>query len=149
MIILPFSYQNIISYSISITFFNLSLKDQIIINYHNFYTLTMPKYAPKPVLKKKKGKNRLQFDRITSPDIILYGINNERSVRIMEKDNTLTFRCRNEATKTEIRKAFLELYGEKIDKINTVNTVKGYKKAYVRLSEQGVALKVASEKGIL
>merc|ERR1711953_463489 len=110
----------------------------------------MPKFNPKnQILKKQKKKNNLIENRTLASDIILFGINNERSARIMEKDNTLTFRCKNDATKKEIKEAFLEIYNEKITKINTVNTMKGIKKAYIRLLDDGAALKVATEAGIL
>lgn len=110
----------------------------------------MSKFAPKKqIIRRQKNKLQLVPDRILATDIIIYGLNNERAARIMEKDNTLTFRCRNDATKLQIKNAFFELYGEEVFKINTANTVKGYKKAYIRLKGQGAALKVAADASIL
>lgn len=110
----------------------------------------MPKIKNnKQILKKTKPKLKLYTNRILSTDIILCGISNENAARIMEKDNTLSFKCRNDATKTQIKNAFIELYDQDVVKVNTANTVKGFKKAYIRLKEQGAALKVASEAGIL
>lgn len=101
------------------------------------------------VLKVQKNKLKIIPNRVLATDIIIYGLNNEKAVRVMEKDNTLSFRCKNEATKTEIKNAFIELYGQQVAKINTANTVKGYKKAYIRLKEDGAAMKVASDANIL
>lgn len=110
----------------------------------------MSKFAPKnQIVKKQRSRINLFPDRVLATDIIINGLNNERAARIMEKDNTLTFRCRNSANKLQIKKAFIELYGETVHKVNVANTVKGYKKAYIRLSQPGAALKVASDANIL
>lgn len=110
----------------------------------------MPKYHPKErLLKKDKKPPKLIANRVLATDVILFGISNERSARLMEKDNTLTFRCRTESTKLDIKSAFIELYNHEVVKVNTVNTIKGYKKAYIRLKEEGAALKVANDAEII
>lgn len=101
------------------------------------------------IVKKQRNKLNLFPDRILATDIIINGLNNERAARIMEKDNTLTFKCRNSADRKQIKKAFVELYGEAVYKVNVANTVKGYKKAYIRLRGVGAALKVARDANIL
>ncbi|KAG0438717.1 50S ribosomal protein L23 [Dictyocoela muelleri] len=86
---------------------------------------------------------------IMSEDIIRYGVKNERSARLIEKDNTLTFVVHSKATKPMIKKAFIEIYDSPVMKVNTVNTIKGYKKAYIRLKNEGAAMDVAEKAGIV
>ncbi|KAM0674086.1 hypothetical protein GVAV_002606 [Gurleya vavrai] len=82
-------------------------------------------------------------------DIIKYGLNNENVARQIEEFNTLVFICDIKATKPMIKKACQELYGCKVRKVNTLITPKGRKKAYVKLTEEGEAVNVASKVGII
>ena len=52
------------------------------------------------------------------------------------------------ATKHEIKEVIEKLYGVKVEKINTLITPKGKKKAYVKLSEFDDATDIASRMGL-
>lgn len=86
---------------------------------------------------------------LLSADIIRYGVKNERAARLIEKDNTLTFVVHAKATKPMIKKAFVEIYDSPVMKVNTVNTIRGLKKAYIRLKTEGAAMDVAEKAGIV
>jgi large subunit ribosomal protein L23 len=72
----------------------------------------------------------------------------EKTTRVAEKNNQVTFRVRNDANKAEIRKAVELLFEVKVENVTVVN-VKGkvkrfgqtlgrrsdWKKAYVKLAE--------------
>jgi len=65
----------------------------------------------------------------------------------MEKENKLTFIVRREATKKDIKRAIESLYKVKVDKVNTLITIRGEKKAYVKLSPEHSAIDLASKLG--
>ena len=81
-------------------------------------------------------------------DIVLYAISTEKAARCMEQFNTMVFYVKKTSTKPEIKQAIAELYSAKIKKVNTLINKHG-KKAYVRFAEDGVALQIASNIGII
>lgn len=107
------------------------------------------------MLKFKKTNAGALKKAITQPlsneptDIIKYGLNNESVARQIEENNTLVFICDVNSNKSEIKRAFEELYVAKVKKVNTLITPKGVKKAYIKLVEEGEAVNVASKVGII
>ncbi|KCZ79370.1 hypothetical protein H312_03239 [Anncaliia algerae PRA339] len=101
--------------------------------------------------KSKKTTNKLINAKLPtdSASLIKYGINNERTARMMEKDNTLVFACVIEATKPQIKAAVEKLYSCKVKKVRTCITFKGYKKAFVVMQEEGEAIRVANAANII
>ena len=71
------------------------------------------------------------------------------AVSLIEKENKLTFIVDIRATKADIKRAIEELYGVKVDKVNTLITPRGEKKAYVKLKPEYRAADLAVELGIL
>ncbi len=82
-------------------------------------------------------------------EIILHPHISEKSTRLIEKENTLVFVVRKDATKPEIKRAVEKAFGVKVAKVRTLITSKGYKKAYVRLKSEFSAAEVAMRLGIL
>ncbi|HDM23617.1 MAG: 50S ribosomal protein L23 [Thaumarchaeota archaeon] len=80
-------------------------------------------------------------------DVIVRLVLTEKSFRLMEKENKLTFIVRREATKKDIKRAIESLYKVKVDKVNTLITIRGEKKAYVKLSPEHSAIDLASKLG--
>lgn len=74
-----------------------------------------------------------------------YLISTEKAVGLMEIQNTLIFVVKKDATKKQIKKDIEETYGVKIDKINILNSIKGEKKAFVKLNEQFRADDIAAK----
>ena len=82
--------------------------------------------------------------------LVKYALKNERSAKIMEKDNTLVFMVDVDATKPSIKKEIEEKYNAPVMKVNTLIKFKTReKKAFVRFKEEGAAVEIAGKAGIL
>ncbi len=82
-------------------------------------------------------------------EVIIRPVHTEKALRLIERFNTLTFIVRRDATKPEIKKAVEELYDVKVEKVNTLITMTGEKKAYVKLSKEYNATDIASRIGLI
>ncbi|NPA85087.1 MAG: 50S ribosomal protein L23 [Crenarchaeota archaeon] len=82
-------------------------------------------------------------------DIIIRPLHTEKALMLIEKNNTLTFIVRRDASKPEIKYAVEKLYEVKVEKVNTLITSKGEKKAYVKLSPEYKATDIASRIGLI
>jgi large subunit ribosomal protein L23 len=81
--------------------------------------------------------------------IIIRPVISESALRKIEAENKLTFIVDRNANKHLIKWAVEKLFNVKVDKVNTLITTKGEKKAYVKLSSEYSASDVASKMGIL
>ncbi|RLE82645.1 MAG: 50S ribosomal protein L23 [Thermoprotei archaeon] len=81
--------------------------------------------------------------------VIIRPVVTEKAIAKIEKDNTLTLIVDRKATKHQIIRAVEEIFGVKVEKINTLISPKGYKKAYVKLKPEYKASDIASRLGIL
>lgn len=72
----------------------------------------------------------------------------EKDFELIEKENKLVLWVDLRATKKQIKEAIEILYNVRVDKVNTLITPKGTKKAYVRLSEFDDATDIASRMGL-
>ncbi len=82
-------------------------------------------------------------------ETILYPVMTEVTSRILETENKLVFIVNIKAKKTEIKRAVQELYEVRVEKINTLITPRGEKKAFVKLHPDYNAADVAIKLGIL
>ncbi len=73
----------------------------------------------------------------------------EKASILLETQNTLTLIVRRDATKHQIKRAVEKLYGVKVEKVRTLITPKGYKKAYVKLSPEYSASELATRLGLV
>ena len=80
--------------------------------------------------------------------IIIRVHHTEKTTILLERNNTLTFIVRRDATKNEIKRAVEELYEVKVEKVNTLITPDGQKKAYVKLAPEYKAEDIASRLGV-
>ncbi len=80
---------------------------------------------------------------------IQYPLLTEKAVGLIEKENKLIFIVDEVANKEEIKKAFEELYAVKIAKINIIKSVKGKKKAYIKLADPYKAADLATKLKII
>ncbi len=81
-------------------------------------------------------------------DIIKHPHLSEKSVGMVDEENTLVFVVNEEANKPMVKNAVEELFDVEVKKVNTQNTVKGNKRAYVRLEPGYEALDVATKLGM-
>jgi large subunit ribosomal protein L23 len=82
-------------------------------------------------------------------EVIIRPLMSEKALRLVEELNTLTFIVRRDANKHEIKRAVERLYGVKVEKVNTLITPQGEKKAYVKLSKDYKASDLAAKLGLL
>jgi len=82
-------------------------------------------------------------------EVILRPVTSEKAVRLMESDNTLTLIVSQKANKLRIKKAVQELFKVKVIKVNTLNSPKNEKKAFVRLSSDDNALDIGADLGMI
>lgn len=82
------------------------------------------------------------FEVIVHPDVT------EKSMKLVEAENKLTFIVNLSSTKKDIAEAVEKLYEVKVLSVNTLITAKGRKKAYVKLAPEFKAEEVATKMGI-
>ena len=99
-----------------------------------------PKYLKKSVFRENT------FDRFS---ILLSPCTSERFYKKMEKDNTIIFYVNQKANKQQIKFAFKEAFGVKPQRVNTMNTVLGRKKAFIKLPKSNEASEIANKIGLL
>ena len=95
---------------------------------------------------KRKDVNSTKLDYTS---IIIQPVSSDKNIQKMEKENTMVFLVGDKASKVQIKEAFTKLYGYKVRSVNTLNTSKGKKKAYIRLQNDKDAMNIASKIGIL
>lgn len=82
-------------------------------------------------------------------EMILRPVTSEKAVRLMESDNKLTLIVNPKANKQKIKKAVEDLFKVKVLKVNTLNTPKNEKKAFVKLSSDDNALDIGADLGMI
>lgn len=73
----------------------------------------------------------------------------EKSVGMIERENKIVFVVDRKADKEKIKKAFEQAFEVKVEKVNTEITMKGEKKAYIKLKPESKAVDVAVKLGIV
>jgi large subunit ribosomal protein L23 len=81
--------------------------------------------------------------------IIKHPLSTEKSIRLMEAENKLIFVVDRKATKADIKKEMEEIFNVKVTSVNVQLSNKGYKKAYVRFSDDNPAIDIATHLGLL
>ena len=72
----------------------------------------------------------------------------EKTMNLIEENNEITFVVRRSANKRQIKRAFEELYDEKVSKVNTHINPKGEKVAFIKLAEEEMAEDLAVRIGV-
>ncbi len=99
-----------------------------------------PQYLRKSVI----GVNT--WDRFA---ILLAPCTSERFYKKMETENTIIFFVAPKATKKDIKLAFKEAFGVVPERVNTLNTIGGKKKAYVKIPRTTEASEIANKIGLI
>jgi large subunit ribosomal protein L23 len=73
----------------------------------------------------------------------------EKTLRLAEKENKITVIVDRTATKKQIADEIKRLYGVEVEKVNTLITPQGEKKAYVKLAKEYSAIELLSRLGLL
>jgi len=80
--------------------------------------------------------------------VIVRPVVTEKAVSLIERENRLTFIVDKRATKAEVKKAVEEMFEVEVEKVNVLFTMKGEKKAYVKLKPEYSASEVAARIGL-
>ena len=72
----------------------------------------------------------------------------EKTMNLIDANNEIAFVVRRNANKKQIKRAFVELYEEEVERVNTHITPKGDKVAYIKLVEEEMAEELAVRIGV-
>ena len=72
----------------------------------------------------------------------------EKTMNLIDENNEITFVVRRSANKMQIKRAFVDLYEEEVERVNTHITPKGEKVAYIKLVEEEMAEELAVRIGV-
>ena len=81
--------------------------------------------------------------------IIKYPLSTEKAVREMEAENCLVFIVAKDATKRTIKWAAEKAFGIKVINVRTQITMKGHKKAYVKVSADTPVADITAKLGLV
>ena len=76
-------------------------------------------------------------------------LSTEKHIRLIERENKLSFVIDKNATRDQVKREIEERFKTKVWKVNTLTDTKGRKRAYVSLLEEGAALDIATDLGLL
>ena len=80
--------------------------------------------------------------------VIIKPVVTEKAVAMIENENKLTFIVDKRANKQDIKRAVEAMFDVKVEKVNTLITMRGEKKAYVKLKPEYSASEVAARIGL-
>ena len=72
----------------------------------------------------------------------------EKTMNLIDENNEIAFVVRRSANKMQIKRAFVDLYEEEVERVNTHITTKGEKVAYIKLVEEEMAEELAVRIGV-
>jgi large subunit ribosomal protein L23 len=82
-------------------------------------------------------------------NILKHAYMTEKSIAMVEKENKIVFVVERKADKKQIKEAFEQMFDVKVEKVNTEITLKGQKKAFIKLRPEYKAADVAVKLGIV
>lgn len=82
-------------------------------------------------------------------EVIEYPHLTEKSIQLVEGENTLVFIVDPESNKNQVRSAVERQFDVSVQKVNTLNDTKNRKKAFVTLSPEDDALDIATRLGMI
>ncbi|MBI2669196.1 50S ribosomal protein L23 [Candidatus Woesearchaeota archaeon] len=81
--------------------------------------------------------------------IIKSPLSSEKSIRQIEFENKLVFAVSSDATKSDVKRAIEELFKVRVAAVNVHNSMRGIKKAYVKLRPEHLASDVSADLGLI
>jgi large subunit ribosomal protein L23 len=87
--------------------------------------------------------------KLTADEVVRYPLLSEDAVTLLEAENKVTFIVDRRSDKHDIKRAIEELYEVKVERVRTLITPEGDKKAYVKLTSDFKASDLAVRLGIL
>jgi len=87
--------------------------------------------------------------KLAAHEVVKYPLLSEDAVTLLESENKITFIVDLRSDKHDIKRAIQELYEVRVEKVNTLITPEGDKKAFVKLTSDFKAADLAVRLGIL
>ena len=87
--------------------------------------------------------------KLTVDEVVRYPLLSEDAVTLLEAENKITFIVDVRSDKHDIKRAIEQLYEVKVQRVNTLITSEGDKKAFVKLTSDFKAADLAVRLGIL
>jgi len=81
--------------------------------------------------------------------ILKYPHLTEKSISLIEKENKIVFIVDRRANKKQIKEAFEKLFEVKVDRVNTLITRRGEKKAFIKINPKFKASDIAAKLGLV
>lgn len=81
--------------------------------------------------------------------IIKYPLMTEKTTRLMQNENKLTFIVDRKSNKQAIKQAVEQAFKVKVSYVNTYITPAGKKRAYVSLAKEHPAIDIATQLGLI
>ncbi|MEM4484993.1 MAG: 50S ribosomal protein L23 [Sulfolobales archaeon] len=81
--------------------------------------------------------------------VIIRPVTSEKALSLIEKENVITLIVDRRANKKVIKEAVERLYEVKVERVRTLITRTGEKKAYIKLSREYKASDIATKLGVL
>ncbi|MCD6549687.1 50S ribosomal protein L23 [Candidatus Micrarchaeota archaeon] len=78
-------------------------------------------------------------------DVLKHLVTTEKAIALMEFQNKLVFVVDKNATKQDVKREVEEMFNVKVDKVTVHNTLKGEKRAFVKLKPEYKADEVAAK----
>ncbi|KAF5086738.1 50S ribosomal protein L23 [Methanobacterium aggregans] len=73
----------------------------------------------------------------------------EKSMNAIDQNNELTFVVRRTANRSQIKRAFEDMFDVKVERVNTqIRSTTGQKLAYIKLKEEDSAEDIAMKMGV-
>jgi len=99
--------------------------------------------------KEKIEKETEKISEESPWDVLLFPHTTEKSISLIEKENTIVFIVDRRANKPMIKKAFEKAFNVKVDKVRTLITRKNEKKAFIKINKKYSAGDIAIRLGII
>ncbi len=80
---------------------------------------------------------------------IKYPLITEKAVKLVESENKLLFVVDLKAKKQDIKNEIEKIFNVKVEKINTLITPTGEKRAYIKLSKDNPAMDIITQLGLM
>ena len=81
--------------------------------------------------------------------VIQYPLSTEKSIRLMDSENTLAFVVSPKSTRKDVKSSIEQLFSVKVESVRIYNNLDGRKRAYVKFSKESPAIDVATKMGIM
>lgn len=95
-----------------------------------------------------KAKAKPKAAQVQAHEVVKWPLATEKSVRLMESQNTLIFAVSSRANKAQIKQSIERLFKAKVAAVRT-HTLGSEKRAYVRFAKETPAIDIATNLGLM